>query len=404
MARSIAIADYTYDLPDDRIAQFPLSDRSASKLLCYKTGNIRDYHFRDVPDLLPADTTLVFNTTKVVCARILFPIAGKSKPVEIFILEPANNIPMEQAMSQKDAATWKCLVGQHKYFTAETISKPIEWQGQSGVVYAGKPVQDGDVFLVQFKWTPGITFSEMLDACGQIPLPPYMKRQVELSDAARYQTVYANEQGSVAAPTAGLHFTNDIIASLHHKHIGIVHVALHVGAGTFRPVKAATMEGHTMHAEEISVTRDMLLRCCDHSDTIVAVGTTSLRTLESLFWLGLKWKLFPDAGIPEVHQWDAYDIQVPEGFSYVDALRVLIDKMDAHQLTTLTTKTRLLIAPGYTIRSAKGLITNFHQPDSTLLLLVAAFIGEDWKRVYAHALEGGYRFLSYGDSSLLWRS
>jgi len=215
--------------------------------------------------------------------------------------------------------------------------------------------------------------------------------------------VYAREQGSVAAPTAGLHFTEEVLAALTQKGIRTEQVALHVGAGTFRPVKAATMEGHDMHAEEISVTRQTIEHLLEDTAHIVAIGTTSLRTLESLFWIGLKWHLHDDSHIPEVYQWDAYDIQVPTGFSYADALRTLLERMNAHVLSVLTTKTQLLIAPGYSIRSAKGLITNFHQPNSTLLLLVSTFIGDDWKLVYEHALRNDYRFLSYGDSSLLWR-
>ncbi len=403
MARHISIADYTYTLPDHRIAQFPLADRAASKLLQYRDGRITDHVFRDLPAILPSTATLVFNTTKVVSARLLFPIEGKNKPVEIFVLEPADNITIEQAMARQGTAVWKCLVGNNKVFTGAYIRQDFMFRGAPGYVQVEKPVASGDAYLVRFTWSAHLAFSELLDAIGQIPLPPYMKRAPQESDSARYQTVYAREQGSVAAPTAGLHFTEEVLAALTQKGIRTEQVALHVGAGTFRPVKAATMEGHDMHAEEISVTRQTIEHLLEDTAHIVAIGTTSLRTLESLFWIGLKWHLHDDSHIPEVYQWDAYDIQVPTGFSYADALRMLLERMHAHALSVLTTKTQLLIAPGYSIRSAKGLITNFHQPNSTLLLLVSTFIGDDWKLVYEHALRNDYRFLSYGDSSLLWR-
>ena len=402
MARHISVSDYTYALPEERIARHPLSDRASSKLLCYRNGQITDHIFRELPDILSSDTTLIFNTTKVVCARLLFPVDARTKRVEIFVLEPTGVTTMEQAMAQKGEATWKCLVGHKKCFVQNTLRMDIVWQGVSGFVEVHKPVASGDSFLVHFTWSPQWTFSEMLDAAGQIPLPPYMKRDADEEDAIRYQTIYAKEEGSVAAPTAGLHFTEAVIDALKSNDVHIAEVALHVGAGTFRPVKSATMQGHEMHAEEIAVSRYTVEALIAHPDTIIAVGTTSLRTLESLFWIGLKWHLRPDGAVPEVLQWDAYDIPVPEHFYYREALQVILDRMQANGMQVLTTKTQLLIAPGYTIRSIKALITNFHQPDSTLLLLVATCIGDDWRKVYAHALMHEYRFLSYGDSSLLW--
>lgn len=403
MARDISISSYTYELPDDRIAQFPLGDRASSKLLRYKDGKIHDYIFSQLPDLLPENVTLIFNTTKVVCARILFSVEGAQKPIEIFVLEPQSNMTMEQAMLQKGRAVWKCLVGNNKSFRADAIKKEIQWHGEQHVLQVNKPQLSGDVFLVEFIWSESLTFSEMLDAAGQIPLPPYMKRGPEQEDSSRYQTVYANEEGSVAAPTAGLHFTDAVINELRRKNIQIEHVTLHVGAGTFRPVKAATMATHDMHAEEISISKETLKHLVNNPDSLIAVGTTSLRTLESLFWIGWKWLHAEQENVPMVNQWDAYDADVPVGFTFVDALHAIISRMEIFGITTITTKTQLLIAPGYTIRTAKALITNFHQPNSTLLLLVATFVGADWKLIYNHAHENEYRFLSYGDSSLLWR-
>lgn len=404
MAKHIAISDYTYSLPDARIAQFPLADRAASKLLVYNQGQISDQYFNQIPDLLHKDTMLVFNTTKVVAARILFPLPDKSKPIEIFILEPAGAMTMEEAMHQQETASWKCLVGNNRYFKMEQLEKSFRYNGATCHVRVSKPVQDGDAFIVAFSWSSGLVFSELLDAIGQIPIPPYMQRAATDADTERYQTVYAREKGSVAAPTAGLHFTHAIMDTLQLKGIQIEHVALHVGAGTFRPVKAETMEGHEMHSEEISVSIHTIQRLIRQKGNLIAVGTTSLRTLESLFWIGWKWRASDNAVVPSVLQWDAYDEQVPDDFAYVDALQVILSRMEKYGLEVLTTKTQLLIAPGYQIRSAHGLITNFHQPNSTLLLLVATFIGDDWRKVYAHALDNDYRFLSYGDSSLLWRN
>lgn len=404
MAKHIAISDYTYSLPDARIAQYPLADRAASKLLVYNQGQISDQYFNQIPDLLHKDTILVFNTTKVVAARILFPLPDKSKPIEIFILEPAGAMTMEEAMHQQETASWKCLVGNNRYFKMEQLEKSFRYNGTTCHVRVSKPVQDGDAFIVAFSWSSGLVFSELLDAIGQIPIPPYMQRAATDVDTERYQTVYAREEGSVAAPTAGLHFTHVIMDTLQQRGIQIEHVALHVGAGTFRPVKAETMEGHEMHSEEISVSIHTIQRLIRQKGNLIAVGTTSLRTLESLFWIGWKWRSSDNAVVPSVLQWDAYDEQVPHDFSYVDALQVILSRMEKFGLEVLTTKTQLLIAPGYQIRSAHGLITNFHQPNSTLLLLVATFIGDDWRKVYAHALDNDYRFLSYGDSSLLWRN
>lgn len=404
MARGISISSYTYELPDARIAQFPLADRAASKLLHYRSGVLINMQFRDIPRLLSPGNLLVFNTTKVVSARILFEVPEKQKPIEIFILEPKGPITMEQAMLQQGYADWKCLVGNNKAFTMPVLRKEFVFNGEQCFVEVSKPVTSGDAFDVHFSWSAGISFSELLETIGRIPLPPYMKRAPEQADSTRYQTVYAKEEGSVAAPTAGLHFTQEVIDAIRDRGVDMAQVSLHVGAGTFRPVKAETMAGHEMHAEEISVSRETIDALMHHADNIVAVGTTSMRTLESLFWIGLKWRNSNSPIVPEVLQWDAYDMEVPADFSYVDALQVIKTHMQELSLEVITTKTQLLIAPGYIIRSAKGLITNFHQPGSTLLLLVATFIGEDWKYIYNHALQHDYRFLSYGDSSLLWRS
>lgn len=405
MARNISISDYTYVLPDEKIAKFPLAQRDLSKLLIYQNADIKESIFKNINQYLPQNSTLVFNNTKVVCARLIFERENATKPIEIFVLEPATNIPMEAAMLQKGKATWVCLVGNNRKFNTDFIEKRFTFEGNELFIKAYKPVIKGDSFEVSFEWNEDITFAEVLNFAGIIPLPPYLKRVPDENDKSRYQTVYAHHEGSVAAPTAGLHFTNEILSELKQSGHSIAELVLHVGAGTFKPVKAETMENHEMHSEEIAISKATLVHLIHHVNNIIAVGTTSLRTLESLFWFGLKLKLFPNEKLTklDVKQWDAYDLEVPEGFRYADALNEIVAMMDRNNLQTLTGKTQVMIAPGYTIRAIKGIITNFHQPDSTLLLLIATVIGENWRKVYEYALENNFRFLSYGDSSLLLR-
>jgi len=405
--RNIAIADYTYALPADLIAHYPLSERDASKLLIYKEGRISEDIYRHIVEYLPSGSLLVFNNTKVVEARILFrkPTGGQ---IELFCLEPpAEYGGIAAAMAQTGKVRWKCLIGgASKWKAGQVLHKTMEIQGDKATVtlearYAGK--QD-DAFLIELSWQPAdLSFSELLHRAGLIPLPPYIRRAPETTDAERYQTIYAQHDGSVAAPTAGLHFTAHVFQTLAQKDIRQTFVTLHVGAGTFLPVKASTLSDHTMHVEWIAVTKETIRLVLDTLDRpIIPVGTTSARTIESLYWLGIKAMRYPSLSPDDlaVQQWDAYDPSAPQADAKA-ALTALLKWMREHQLSQLMTRTQLLITPGYRWRIASGLVTNFHQPESTLLLLVASLIGEDWRKVYDYALGHDFRFLSYGDGCLL---
>lgn len=410
--QKISIQDYTYSLPDDRIANFPLVERDASKLLIYKDGKISESIFRNIPEKIPENSLLVFNDTKVAEARLLFqkPTGGI---IEIFCLEPHEKYnDITTAMLQKEKVLWHCLVGgASKWKKGQTLEKKIQYGDQAIILKANYIEKKPDSFIIELSWSPSDQrFAEILHAAGAIPLPPYIKREAEKSDRERYQTVYANEVGSVAAPTAGLHFTENIFKQLREKKIQSEFITLHVGAGTFKPVKSETMQDHNMHAEWIDVSRTVIDNILKNPDkNIIAVGTTSLRTIESLYWLGLK-KLAIGTGEPnELSQWEAYEL-AEKNVSTRDSLQFLLDWMDKNKMERLITKTQILIAPGYQFKIVNGLITNFHQPQSTLLLLVAAFIGTDltsgqagWRNVYEHALQNEFRFLSYGDGCLLWR-
>jgi len=413
--RNISIADFTYELPAELIAHYPLAERDASKLLIYRSGGIHEDIYRHIVEYLPPDTLLVFNNTKVVEARILFrkPTGGQ---IELFCLEPpAEYGGIAAAMASTGSVRWKCLIGgaskwksgqvlrkvigpaiaDQQVFSSQEPRSPLTLEAR----YLGK--QD-DAFLIELSWQPAsLSFSELLHEAGLIPLPPYIRRAADSTDAERYQTIYARHDGSVAAPTAGLHFTDNIFHALAEKNIRQTFVTLHVGAGTFLPVKSPTLADHTMHVEWIEAAKDTINALLDAPGAIIPVGTTSARTIESIYWLGIK--CLSDPGIsPEdlvVHQWDAY--QPEAAASKEAALTALLDWMQRHHLDRIITRTQLLITPGYRWRIAKGLITNFHQPESTLLLLVASLIGEDWKKVYEYALGNDFRFLSYGDGSLL---
>lgn len=400
MAREIKIEEYTYELPEEKIAKAPLAERAESKLLVYRNGQIIDAKFKGIGSFLPRPSTLVFNSTKVVNARILFdnPL-GKNKPIEIFVLEPNQGISIEKAMLQKNKSTWICLIGNIRDFTTTSLVKSIPLATAQLTLTAHQPLRNNDVFEITFEWNGEATFAEVLDLAGITPLPPYLKRVPDENDKSRYQTVYAKQEGSVAAPTAGLHFTKQMIQELKQQGIGIENVVLHVGAGTFKPVKAETLKDHHMHSEELFVEKETLQHLLANADHLIAVGTTSLRTLESLFWIGVK--LHMGLNETEIYQWDAYDLDVPHGFGYKNALETIFNFLTAQNEDALRTKTQLLIAGGYKIRSVNGIITNFHQPNSTLLLLIEAMVGKNWRNIYQHALENNYRFLSYGDSSLL---
>jgi len=408
--RTLSIHDFAYPLPPERIAPEPLPDRAASRLLVSRHGQLSDRTFRDLPQELPADSLLIFNDTRVVRARLLAkrPTGGQ---VELFCLEPvAPHRSLELALQQTGASVWRCLVGNGRRWKEGPVTVEFETpDGQPATLLAERQEQESGSALIAFWWTPAdLPFAEVLRAAGHLPLPPYLGRPDTAADSVRYQTVYAATEGAVAAPTAGLHFTPELLAELAQQGVAIGHVTLHVGAGTFQPVKADRMAGHPMHTEPILVTAALLRQLLAHRPKpVLAVGTTSLRTLETLYWLGVGVLQNPAPTGPQPHellvtQWQPYEMaEVAAAISPDEALQALLAYLEAAGTETLQANTQLLIAPGYQFRLVRGLITNFHQPESTLLLLVAALLGPGWRNVYDHALAAGYRFLSYGDSSLL---
>jgi S-adenosylmethionine:tRNA ribosyltransferase-isomerase len=401
----ISIADFSYELPDHRIAKYPLVERDTSKLLVYRSGEIATQTFRDLSDLLSANDCLVFNDTKVIHARLQFQRETGAR-IEIFCLEPVEPREVTEAFAAKGKSTWKAMVGNAKRWKdGEVLTRVVSTESGEYNLYASLVYRETDAFHVRFDWDSDFTFSEVLDQIGILPLPPYLNRDTEAEDEERYQTVYAQSDGSVAAPTAGLHFTQAVFDSLKTKEIQTAFVTLHVGAGTFKPVKSETMEGHEMHQERISVSRNAILRLCDsmqNRNRIIPVGTTSLRTIESIYWFGVKLISGIEMKELDVLQWEPYQL-ANQNLNASDSLKAVLDWMDEKGQSYLNGQTQLLIAPGYEIRMADALITNFHQPQSTLLLLVAALIGPEWKSVYQYALENDFRFLSFGDSSILFR-
>ena len=397
---TLHIDEYDYPLPDERIAKFPLENRVDSKLLYFNGHTSCKKKFIDLPELLPKNSFLIFNETKVVRARLLF-----KKPtgatIEIFCLEPVEPVnDFQLAFQQTSGVVWKCLVGNVKRWKSGELIKIVEVDGKSIRLTAEKVEQLAETFLIRFTWQPAeIHFHEIINLSGLVPLPPYLNREAQPDDTIRYQTVYAKHDGSVAAPTAGLHFTEEILNQLSAKGIENEKVTLHVGAGTFKPVSSATLAEHEMHVEKIVVPLSALKNLQKKlNQPVIPVGTTSMRTLESLFWLAVK--LHQGDESMTVEQWDPYQLKVEEGFTSAKALNTIIDFLEKNQLKALYGQTRLMIAPGYQFRFANGLITNFHQPKSTLLLLVSALIGDSWKMAYNFALEHDFRFLSYGDSCL----
>jgi len=405
--KRLAIKDFTYELPDERIAKYPLPERDSSKLLIYKEGQISEDVYRNIDQYLPADSLLLFNNTRVVEARLLFQKATGAS-IEIFCLEPHAVYPdITTAMSQKGSVQWMCLVGGFsKWKPGQLLEKSISHGNETIELCARYLEKIQDSFAIELSWTPAtLSFAEVLHLAGMIPLPPYIKRKADKSDAERYQTIYARNEGSVAAPTAGLHFTDSLFDKLQEKNIQRNYVTLHVGAGTFQPVKSEDMEGHPMHAEFIDVSDTLIRQLLDYSSKpITVVGTTTMRTVESLYWLGVKTLLQPgiDPAVLEIHQWDAYELDA-DNITVEQALTALLKYLQQQGWDRIMTKTRLLITPGYKIRIPQALVTNFHQPQSTLLLLVAAFIGQQWKDVYQYAMDHDFRFLSYGDGCLLFR-
>ena len=392
--KHIPIADYDYPLPDERIARYPLAERDQSKLLAVTPEGIAEHCFYELPQLLPAGSLLVFNDTKVIHARLLFR-KETGATIEIFCLEPYN-LAVSEAFEQREHCAWVCFIGNNKKWKEGTLSRDCG----SFVLTATRRQAVGNAWVVDFSWTGGASFAEVIESAGVIPLPPYLGREAEESDATRYQTVYAHYEGSVAAPTAGLHFTDKVIAQLHDKGIDTEYLTLHVGAGTFKPVSSEHIGDHEMHVEKMHVTADNLKHIIAHRDTArVAVGTTSVRTLESLYWFGVKLKQNPDIEAMHISQWDPYTLD-DCGMDYVDAYGKILEWMDRNGDDDLHGETQLMIAPGYRYRTITGMVTNFHQLKSTLLLLVSAFIGERWKEAYRYALDHGFRFLSYGDSCL----
>jgi S-adenosylmethionine:tRNA ribosyltransferase-isomerase len=403
----LSIKNFSYHLPNERIAKFPLTERDQSKLLIWKNESITEDRYTNLADYLPADTFLVFNNTKVVEARLLFEKSNGGK-IEIFCLEPHEKYgDITTAMLQKEKVWWKCLVGGAKKWKEGSLIHKIKTNDfEEMTLTAQKIEQCGDYYVIELSWDrKDLSFAEILHLAGLIPLPPYLNRAPEEVDKTRYQTIYAKHDGSVAAPTAGLHFSDNLFEKLEKKNIHHDFVTLHVGAGTFKPVKSETMQSHEMHAEFIDVSKAFIERLLTHlQQTVVAVGTTSLRTIESLYWLGVKTKHDPfmDPAALQTTQWEPYE-QSRE-ITAAEALRSLLNWMDHHQAERLITKTQIIIAPGYRFRIIQALITNFHQPQSTLLLLVAAITGDNWRKIYAHALQHDFRFLSYGDGNLLWVS
>lgn len=401
--REISIHDFTYNLPEERIAKFPPERRDDARLLIYQNGSISEDVFNQIDNHLPANSLLVFNNTKVVEARLLFqkPTGGI---VEIFCLEPHEMYgDITNGMLQTGKVLWKCLIGgAGKWKHGQVLQKQIESGGESLLLEACYLEKLPDCFIIELSWNPvHYSFAEILHRVGLIPLPPYIKRIPDKSDSLRYQTVYAKEDGSVAAPTAGLHFTLELLNKLLHKNTHQAFVSLHVGAGTFKPVKSDTMNKHEMHAEFIHVTQGTIEQLLKYGGNIFAIGTTSLRTLESIYWMGIKTKIYPNLSESKlsIGQWEAYDYT--SEISALQSMESLLDWMLKNKKKEIITKTSILIAPGYKVKMITGLVTNFHQPRSTLLLLVAALIGDDWRKVYNYALENGFRFLSYGDGCLL---
>ena len=474
--KNISIVDYTYHLPEENIAKYPLSERDASKLLIYKDGVIETSLYKKLDQHLPKKSLIVFNNTKVVEARLLFEKSSGSN-IEIFCLEPDDRYgDITSAMLQKEKVYWKCLVGGAKKWKEPFLQKKID---ATTHLFARIEEKRNDYFLIEFNWSnSNLSFAEVLHDAGLIPLPPYLNRTVEKEDKTTYQTIYAMHNGSVAAPTAGLHFTENLMRKLKHQNVEPIYVTLHVGAGTFKPVKAATMQEHEMHAEFIDISKESIEQLISNK-TIVATGTTSLRTIESLYWMGIKIEVRRQKGeggrekeevrrqkgegereegedrkekgedrrqkgeggrekvedrrekeedrrqkgegerekredrkekmedrsedLDElsIKQWDAYEL--PQNISKATALQALLNWMNEQNLDRLICKTQIIIAPGYTLKIADGLITNFHQPQSTLLLLIAAIVGAKWKEIYNYAMKNNFRFLSYGDGSLLWK-
>jgi S-adenosylmethionine:tRNA ribosyltransferase-isomerase len=419
--KEIHISDYTYDLPDERIAKFPMAERDHSKLLLYRRGEVGEDVFYNLPQYLPEGALMVMNNTRVIQARLHFR-KETGALIEIFLLEPALPRDYEQMFQQTSRCQWLCLVGNQKKWKEGPLTRTLNVEHGTLNVTATHKGEVGTSQLIELEWTnisltsnpsplTSISFAEVIDVMGELPIPPYLNRETQESDKTTYQTVYSKIKGSVAAPTAGLHFTDRVLSDIDARGIEREEVTLHVGAGTFRPVKSETIGDHPMHTEYIAVHRHTIERLLAHNGEAIAVGTTSVRTLESLYYMGLKVLQNPDIAEDQLHvnQWEPYDVQrssqrhtlSERTFNVQRVLQALLDWMLRNELTVLHSSTQIIIAPGYDYKIVKMLITNFHQPQSTLLLLVSAFVHGDWHKIYDYALAHDFRFLSYGDSSLL---
>lgn len=399
--KHIKINDYNYPLPEERIAKFPLPVRDQSKLLVYRKGEISETVFTSLPNYLESGSLMIFNNTKVIQARLHFR-KETGALIEIFCLEPIQPNDYALNFQQTQHAVWLCMIGNLKKWKEGSLQKELTVKGKPLTLTATRGACHGTSHWVDFTWNNDeVTFADILEVFGELPIPPYLNRETQESDKETYQTVYSKIKGSVAAPTAGLHFTQRVLDSLAEKGVDLEEVTLHVGAGTFKPVKSEEIEGHEMHTEYISINRRTIEKLLAHQGEAIAVGTTSVRTLESLYYIGTTISQHPDASQEELHvkQWQPYETS--SSLSTIEALQQILNYMERHQLETLHTSTQIIIAPGYEYKIVKKMITNFHQPQSTLLLLVSAFVKGNWKSIYDYALSHDFRFLSYGDSSLL---
>ena len=401
MIPQIRIEEYSYTLPDERIAKYPLAERDSSKLLMYCDGNVAEYRFSSLPGLLPEGSIMIFNDTKVVPARLHFQRASGAH-IEIFCLEPVSPEEYVSMFAVTDRCRWKCIVGNVKRWKSDTLSlyNPlVDKEIAEMNLRADLIERTGETSIVEFTWDNAAPFSKVLEVCGSVPIPPYLNRDTEDVDLERYQTLYARYRGSVAAPTAGLHFTEDVLESIRARQISTETVCLHVGAGTFLPVKNSLVSEHRMHREPFVVTLELLEKLLKAEGKIIAVGTTSVRTLESLYYIGVS---CIEKGHPcDVEQWDPYSREY--AYTVTEALEAIVMYLKDNSLQELKLGTRIIIVPGFRFRLVDVLVTNFHQPQSTLLLLISAFVDGDWKKIYDYALGHDFRFLSYGDSSLLFR-
>ncbi|WP_281643605.1 S-adenosylmethionine:tRNA ribosyltransferase-isomerase [Bacteroides zoogleoformans] len=402
--RHIHISEFNYPLPDERIAKFPLPVRDQSKLLVYRHGEISADTFSSLPDYLPSGSLMIFNNTKVIQARLHFR-KETGALIEVFCLEPAQPNDYALNFQQTEHAAWLCMVGNLKKWKEGTLKREMTVKGRAIVLTAERGECRGTSHWVDFRWNnPEVTFADILEVFGELPIPPYLNRETQESDKETYQTVYSKIKGSVAAPTAGLHFTPHVLEALRTKGIDTEELTLHVGAGTFKPVKSEEIAGHEMHTEYISVSRSTLEKLIMHGGKAIAVGTTSVRTLESLYHIGVTLLNNPEATEEELHvrQWQPYEMQdAASAIPAIEALQAVLSYLERHGMDALHTSTQIILAPGYEYQIVKAMITNFHQPQSTLLLLVSAFVQGDWRRIYDYALSHDFRFLSYGDSSLL---